>query len=260
VNTISAVVNQKGGSSKTTTVLGLASAASARGIETLVVDLDPQCNASEALGIDYPREGLTAADLLMNELPGSAVGAVHQSTWEGVSVIPADLDLADLDAVSGLGVEQRLRAALDSDEIRQRYPLILIDCPPSIGKLVSNALIAADTALVATEPSFMASRGVAKILDAIETITRYYNPSLRVAGVLLGRVPAQGRETAHRGAEIRTALGDLVLPHIVPQRAAVAEAMGDHVPIHRVRPAVPEVTQAFDAALDRVLQAVSVPQ
>jgi len=253
-----AVVNQKGGSSKTTTVLGLASAASARGIETLVIDLDPQCNASEALGIEYPMDGLTAADLLANELRGSAVDAVRPSTWDCVSLIPADLDLADLDAVSGLGIEQRLRAALDSDDLRERFPLVVIDCPPSVGKLVSNALIAADTALVATEPSFMASRGVAKILDAIDTITRYYNPSLTVAGVLLGRVPAQGRETSHRAAEIRAALGDLVLPVVVPQRAAVAEATGDHTPIHRVRPIVAEVSQAFDAALDRVLAAVAV--
>lgn len=256
--TVVAVVNQKGGSSKTTTVLGLASAASARGIETLVIDLDPQCNASEALGIEYPLDGKTAADLLAQELRGSAADAIHASTWDHVSVIPSDLDLADLDAVSGLGVEQRLRAALDSDDLRQRYPLVLIDCPPSVGKLVSNALIAADTALIATEPSFMASRGVSKILDAIETITRYYNPGLTVSGVLLGRVPAQGREATHRASEIREALGEMVLPMVVPQRAAVAEATGDHLPVHSVRPAVHEVTVAFDAALDKVLSAVTV--
>lgn len=251
--TTTAVVNQKGGSGKSTTVLGLASAASARGLETLVIDLDPQCNASEALGIDYPIEGYTAADLLASDFSGVAVDAVHPSKWDHVSIIPADLDLADLDAVVGLGVEQRLRAALDSEEIRRRFPLILIDCPPSVGKLVSNALIAADSALVATEPSFMASRGVGKILQAIETIQRYYNPSLIVAGVLIGRVPAQGREASHRTAEIREALGDQVLPLVVPQRAAVAEAAGDRRPIHQVRPLVAEVTAAFDAALDRVL-------
>ncbi|GAA4826394.1 ParA family protein [Tomitella cavernea] len=247
------VVNQKGGSGKTTTVLGLASAASARGIATLVIDLDPQCNASEALGIEYPLDGMTAADLLADELPGGAVDAVHPSLWEKVSVIPADLDLADLDAVAGLGVEQRLRASLDSEVLRDRFPLVLIDCPPSLGKLVSNALIAADSVLVATEPSFMASRGVAKILQAVETIRRYYNPGLEVAGVLLGRVPAQGREAAHRAAEIREALGQQVLPLVVPQRAAVAEAVGDRHPIHQVRPAVPEAMEAFDAALDRLL-------
>lgn len=254
--TVIAVVNQKGGSGKSTTVLGLASAASARGIETLVIDLDPQCNASEALGIVYPVEGHTAAELLAADFPGSALDAVHASGWDHVSVIPADLDLADLDAVAGLGVEQRLRAALDNDEVRERYPLILIDCPPSVGKLVSNALIAADAALVATEPSFMASRGVSKILQAIETIQRYYNPALTVAGVLIGRVPAQGREAAHRAAEIREALGDQVLPLVVPQRAAVAEAAGDRRPIHQVRPVVTEVIDAFDAALDRVLASV----
>lgn len=251
--TTTAVVNQKGGSAKTSTVLGLASAASARGLETLVIDLDPQCNASEALGIEYPVEGYTAADLLGSDFPAGTADAVHPTKWDHVSIIPADLDLADLDAVVGLGVEQRLRAALDNEEILQRYPLILIDCPPSVGKLVSNALIAADSALVATEPSFMASRGVGKILQAIETIQRYYNPSLIVAGVLIGRVPAQGREALHRTAEIREALGDQVLPLAVPQRAAVAEAAGDRRPIHQVRPAVTEVTAAFDAALDRIL-------
>lgn len=254
------VVNQKGGSGKTTTVLGLASAASAHGIETLVVDLDPQCNASEALGIEYPFEGVTSADLLADELPGSAVDAVRPSLWEHVSVIPADLDLADLDAVSGLGVEQRLRAALDSQGLRERFSLVLLDCPPSLGRLVSNALIAADSVLVATEPSFMASRGVAKILQAVETVQRYYNPGLVVAGVLLGRVPAQGREAAHRVSEIREALGDQVLPLAVPQRAAVAEAVGDRCPIHRVRPAVAEVVEAFDAALERVLADKAVRQ
>lgn len=255
MTTTVAVVNQKGGSGKTTAVLGLTSAASDRGLEVLVVDLDPQCNASEALGIVYPLEGRTAADLLANELRGSAVDAIHESAWDRVNVIPADLDLADLDAVAGLGVEQRLRAALDSEELRQRFDLIVIDCPPSVGKLVSNALIAADTALVATEPSFMANKGVSKILDAIGTITRYYNPSLTVSGVLLGRVPAQGREAAHRAAEIREALGEVVLSDVVPQRAAVAEAIGDQLPIHQVRPKPGDAIAAFDAALDRVLKA-----
>lgn len=253
---IVAVVNQKGGSGKSTTVLGLASAALARGIETLVVDLDPQCNVSEALGIVYPVQGYTVAELLAADFEGSALDAVHASNWDpDVAVMPADLDLADLDAVAGLGVEQRLREALRGEDWEGRYPLVLIDCPPSIGKLVSNALIAADTALIATEPSFMASRGVSKILQSIETIQRYYNPALTVAGVLIGRVPAQGREAAHRTAEIREALGDQVLPLVVPQRAAVAEAAGDGRPIHQARPVVTEVVDAFDAALDRVLAA-----
>lgn len=107
---IVAVVNQKGGSGKSTTVLGLASAALARGIETLVVDLDPQCNVSEALGIVYPVQGYTVAELLAADFEGSALDAVHASNWDpDVAVMPADLDLADLDAVAGLGVEQRLR-------------------------------------------------------------------------------------------------------------------------------------------------------
>lgn len=251
-----AVLNQKGGSGKTTAVLGLASAASARGIETLVIDLDPQCNVSEALGITYPAEGVTTAHLLAAAHYGGAViEAVHSTAWEHVSLIPADLDLADTEAVSGLGVEQRLRSVLDSDELRARFALIVIDCPPSVSRLVANALIAADTALIASEPSFTANRGVAKVLESVETIKRYYHPGLTVAGVLLGRVPAQGRETGYRASELREALGDQVLPLVVPQRAAIAEALGEGRPIHQVRPAVPEVVAAFDAALDRVLAA-----
>lgn len=249
--TVTAVLSLKGGVGKTTTVLGLASSASALGdFETLVIDLDPQCNASEALGVEYPVQGQTVADLL-TESTVRTEDVVRSSAWDRVSVIPADLDLADFDAIATLGVEQRLRAALDPS-IRQRFPLILIDCPPSLGKLVSNALVAADNALIATEPSFMANRGVAKVLQAVETIQRYYNPSLFVSGVLIGRMPSRGREAAHRASEIRSALGEKVLPLAVPLRAAVAEAAGDQRPIHQVRPAVTDVTEAFDAALDRI--------
>lgn len=247
-----AVLSLKGGVGKTTTVLGLASAASTRGsLRTLVVDLDPQCNASEALGVSYPVDYPTSAELLNGT--ATVHNAVGPSSWDRVSVIAGDLDLADFDTVGAIGVEQRLRAALSDPLIADRFDLVLIDCPPSLGKLVSNALVAADAALVATEPSFMASRGVAKVLTAVEAIRRYYNPGLVVAGVLLGRVPARGREASHRASEIREALGDLVLPLTVPLRAVIAEAAGDGRPIHQARPPVPEATAAFDAALDQIM-------
>lgn len=255
---IIAVVNQKGGSTKTTTVLGLASALRAAEKRVLVVDLDPQCNASEALGVRYPVDGHTSAELLARDVPGSAWEAIRTSSWSGVDVIASDLDLADIDASMQLGLEFRLRSSLDSEKIRTTYDVILIDCPPSVGKLVSNALIAADLALIASEPSFMANRGVAKVMTSIEEIRRHYNHDLTLAGVLLGRVPpSTHREAAFRAGEIREALGRLVFDLSVPQRAAVFEAVGDGKPIHDVRPAPLDVLAAFDDVAYRILEKVA---
>lgn len=245
-----AVVNQKGGVGKTTVVLGLASAAQARGVPVLVVDLDPQANSTGGLGVTAPV--YSANDVLYANEAGIAIDAVTTTAWPGVSVIPADLSLAARDSDQQLGAELRLRKALDSDELRQRFPLVLIDCQPSIGKLVSNALLAADGALIVTEPSIDASTGVENVLQTISTVQEYYNSSLAVAAVILNKVPARSREAAFRSDELRSALGSAVWEPPIPVRTVLAEARGAARPVHEYGARAADVTAVFDTYLDRL--------
>lgn len=245
------IANQKGGVGKTTTVLGLASAAQAAGLRTLVIDLDPQANSSAALGVRG--SGFTTNDVLYADARGCANDAIWDTEWgETTKAIPAVLELADRDSDTALGAELRLRKALDSTELREAFDLCLIDCPPSVGRLVSNALIAADKVLIVTEPSFMASQGVAKILDTIETVRENYNPDLATAGVILNRVPARSREADFRISEMNDSLGDLVwFPHM-PLRTGLSEAVGNGEPIHRRKPALNDCIAIYDAYLKRL--------
>lgn len=247
-----AVANQKGGVGKTTTLLGIASAAQEMGLRILIIDLDPQANSTAALGISG--EGFTTSDVLYADTKGCAKDALWDTEWaETTKAIPSALELAERDSDTTLGSELRLRKALNSDELREQFDLCLIDCPPSVGRLVSNALIAADAVLIVTEPSFMASQGVAKITETIETVRDNYNDALRTAGVVINRVPARSREADFRAQELTDSLGELVwFPHM-PMRTALAEAAGNGVPIHRHTPAAKDVTKIYNTYLDRLL-------
>ncbi|NKS92687.1 AAA family ATPase [Rhodococcus hoagii] len=187
-----ALANQKGGVGKTAITLGIASAASAAGVPTLVVDMDPQGNSTTGLGVTTSE--FTANDVLYADERGIAADAIIETSWPNVSVIPADLSLAQRDADQQLGAEMRLRKALDSPDLSERFGLVLVDCQPSVGKLVSNALIAATGVLIVTEPSIDASAGVANIMDTIETVREHYNPELEVLGVVLNKVPPRSRK------------------------------------------------------------------
>ncbi|NKU66383.1 AAA family ATPase [Rhodococcus hoagii] len=180
---------------KTAITLGIASAASAAGVPTLVVDMDPQGNSTTGLGVTTSE--FTANDVLYADERGIAADAIIETSWPNVSVIPADLSLAQRDADQQLGAEMRLRKALDSPDLSERFGLVLVDCQPSVGKLVSNALIAATGVLIVTEPSIDASAGVANIMDTIETVREHYNPELEVLGVVSTKsLPAAGKPTS----------------------------------------------------------------
>lgn len=250
-------VNQKGGVGKTSTTLGIASAAVNHGLRTLVVDTDPQGNATTALGVD-------AADRFdLNDLieantsdPDAVREVIVPSTWAGnIDVIPASLDLAKRDGDNTPMVEFRLRKALNL--IADDYDLILIDCSPSVGKLVMSALIASSHVLVIAEPSAPALAGVENLRETIEAIQEYANENLSIAGIVVNRA-VNTREAQHRISELQEAFGDGVLEPHVPMRSVVAEALGAQTPVHAYLSRAKEMIHVYDALLEHLLVAAGV--
>ncbi len=247
-----AVIAQKGGVGKTTTLLGIAGAAWERGLRVLVVDLDPQANATAAL--DPAGTAYSTNDVLADARHGVAADAVVRSGWgDNVDLVPSERALEHRAVPEGRDSTLRLRIALEG--VADRYDLVLVDCPPSLGELTRNALAAVRLALVVTEPSFFALPGAAAALDAIEVVRGSSNLVLRPAGVLVNRSRPQTVEHAFRLAELHAAYPDLVLPMTVPDRTAVQQAQGACVPVQAWRsPGAREVADVYDDVLDTLLE------
>jgi cellulose biosynthesis protein BcsQ len=246
-----AVVAQKGGVGKTTTLLGIAGAAWERGLRTLVVDLDPQANATAAL--DPASTAYTTNDVLADARPGVAADAIVASGWgQGVDVLPAERVLEHRAVPEGRDSSLRLRIALEG--VIERYDVVLVDCPPSLGELTRNALSAVRLALVVTEPSFFALPGAAAALEAIEVVHGSNNLVLRAAGVLVNRARPQTSEHAYRLAELAEHYPSLLLPVTVPDRTAIQQAQGACVPVQAWRSTgAREAADAYDDLLDLLL-------
>ena len=249
---IVAVCNQKGGVGKTTSTLALASAATAAGMRVLVVDLDPQANASQSLGMgdrgDDP-DALTAYDVLTANVTGGAAGAVVDSTWPGVAVLPADQALSA--AESAATPADALARSLD--EALSEVDLVLVDCPPSVGRLTLNALVAADLALVITSPGAYASEGVVKIAESIDTVRRDYNAGLSLAGIIVTMMPPRGREASLRLAELEERFPGLVWAPPIPRRSVVEESTGARQPLSAFGTDARSVTEPYAIHLSHLL-------
>ncbi|MBI1378099.1 MAG: AAA family ATPase [Frankiales bacterium] len=245
------MIAQKGGVGKTTTLLGLAGAAWERGLSVLVVDLDPQANATAAL--DPDSRAYTTNDVLADARPGVAADAVVHSGWGlGVDLIPAERALEHRAVPEGRDSALRLRISLEG--VVEHYDLVLVDCPPSLGELTRNALAAVRLALVVTEPSFFALPGAAAALEAVEVVRGSSNLVLRPAGVLVNRARPQTSEHAYRLAELAEAYPTLLLPYAVPERTAVQQAQGACVPVQAWRSeGAHEASDVYDAVLDILL-------
>jgi len=248
--TVVAVLSLKGGVGKTSVVLGLAGAALEAGIPSLVVDLDPQGNATSAL--DPEAAPYSVSDVLHDARKGVAADAVVASCWgPGLQLVPSERALEHRASETGPGSEQRLRQTLTG--VVDDFRLVLIDCPPNLGELTRNALYAADAALVITEPSFFAVQSAAQAVEAVQVAQSAGHPNLQVLGILATRVRPRFAEHKYRMAELREAFGDLVLPPI-PDRTAIQQAQGACVPVQRWRSASGRAaSDAFAELLDLTL-------
>jgi chromosome partitioning protein len=223
--TIYALANQKGGVGKTTTAVNLAACLAEAGERTLVVDLDPQANATSGLGL---KPEAAAAELLDGALLESVV---RPTRFANLDAVPASPDLAGSAAELGRrdASERYLAEALAP--ARARYDFIFVDCPPSLGPLTVNALAAADRVLVPVQAEYYAMEGLAQLLQTISVLRAQLNPDLAVAGVVLTMVDGRTRLSADVAAELDRHLGDLLFRARVPRSIRLAEAPSHGLPV-----------------------------
>ena len=221
MGTVYAIANQKGGVGKTTTAVNLAACVAEAGYESLLIDIDPQSNATIGLGIDK-RVTPTVYDALMGEQPLADV--VVATGIEHLGLVPAGPDLAgaNVELPRLPGSENRLREALKP--IRDRYAFILLDCPPSLGPLTVNALVAADRVIVPVQTEYFALEGLAGLLDTLQLVRRELNPRLTVAGMLLTMHDTRTRLSHDVEAEVRRHFPDLVFDTVIPRNVRIGEA------------------------------------
>jgi chromosome partitioning protein len=253
--TTAAVLNQKGGVGKTTVTLGLASAAQAAGHKVLVVDLDPQASASWTLGIELDDRTLGVADVIEADARGAADDAIVESGWgPEVEVLPSGRALAQHEYDTGRGTALRLRKALMG--VADRYDMVFIDCPPSLGNNTLAGLTAADLAVVVVEPASYSLRGVAAVVDTIDDVWDRLNPELDLAGIIVNKVPAVSAEADRRVEELAATVGrKSVWKPAIPSRVIVNQALGEQQPIHAYGYRAREVIEAFDALYAKLRRA-----
>lgn len=250
---IVAALSLKGGVGKTSVILGLAGAAMASGMRTLVVDLDPQANASASLDpADY---SFTSSDVLFDGRKGIARAAIVASGWsEHVDVLPSELSLENRS--QAVAAESLLRLKKVLKGVTDDYDLVLIDCPPTLSELTRNALYCANLALVVTEPSFFAVQGAEHAVDAIRSVSTAGNPELQTLGIVANRVRPTLDEHRLRMDELHAAFGDLLLGSI-PDRSAVQQAQGARIAIQTFES---NGASDFSESMDVLLGAIVNPE
>lgn len=222
---IIAIANQKGGVGKTTTTINLGAALAELGVRVLIVDLDPQGNASTGLGLDVEARQFTVYDLLLDEAPLRDV--IQATAQERLSIIPSTVDLssADIELISNEKRSFLLHDALRHPEMdRYGFDYVLIDCPPSLNLLTVNAMVAAHSVLVPLQSEFFALEGLSQLMLTIREIRQTANPALRIEGVVLTMFDARNNLSTQVEQDARENLGELVFRTRIPRNVRVSEA------------------------------------
>ena len=231
---VMAIINQKGGVGKSTTAINLSAALGELGKQVLLVDLDPQGNSSSGLGIEKSQVHNCVYDVLLNDVAIEDV--IIPDVGEGLDLVPATINLAgaEVELVSEMARENRLKDAVGS--LRGKYDYVFIDCPPSLGLLTVNALVAADKLLIPIQCEFYALEGVTKLLDSMKRVKTRLNPTLDIFGVLLTMY--DGRTTLSRQVveEVRSYFGKTVFTTLIPRTVKLSEAPSFGQPITQYDP------------------------
>ncbi len=228
------VANQKGGVAKTTTSVNLGTALALRGHRILVVDIDPQANATTGLGIDRRTVERSTYDLLTGEVTVDEIA--RPTAIKNLSVVPASLDLAgaEIELAGAIAREKRLAEALEG--IRGDFELVFLDCPPSLGLLTVNALAAAEDLIVPVQCEYYALEGLGQLVETAERVRRSLNPNLRVAGFVLTMYDARTRLSSQVADEVRSHFGDLVYDSVIPRSVRLSEAPSYGEPVVTLDP------------------------
>lgn len=226
---IVAIANQKGGVGKTTTAINLSACVAEKGKRVLLVDLDPQGNATTGLGIEKKSEGASTYDVIIRD--ESAKTCIEKTCQKNLDIMPSSISLAgaEVELVSLMSRESKLKMAIE--EIEEDYDFIFIDCPPALGLLTLNALTAASTVLVPIQCEFFALEGLSQLVDTIKQVQKYLNKKLKVEGVVMTMFDVRTNLSMEVVEEVRKHFGDKVYKTLIPRNIRLGECPSYGVPI-----------------------------